>query len=156
MVTTAQRDQRRAAGKRSGQVRGHREGSGESDGNPDAPMPVTADPDVDAQMAAYIAVAGKPKYWTDIKACEQVRAEIYKTRAAALADKIARGGLLTKEQVRARDERGAKAYKDGLLKVQELLTAHVPADRLLDAQKAAREWIETTLNQVAAEIEGAK
>lgn len=156
MVTPAQIRQRREAGRKSGRARGHCvEGSSE-DANPDAPVPTSSDPEVDRMITGYVAMAGKPKYWSDIKALEQVRAEIYKTRAAARQDQIERGNLLTRDQVRARDEAHTAAIKEGLSSVTELLTAHVPPDRLLDAQEAAREWADRFLENLAAVLEGAK
>lgn len=154
-MTPAARAQRREAGKRSGIVRAGRDGVAPT-GNPSAPMPATNDPDVDAQLEGYDRIVGEPQSWPDVKNREQVRGEILRNRAAARADLIESGAAMTRDQVRTRDERLALAVKSGLSNVNQLLTAHVPADRLLDAQKSAREWIEATLTQVAAAIEGAK
>lgn len=155
-ITPAQRAQRRSAGKRSGQVRGRREDQDNTSGDPSAPMPVTNDPDVDAQLEAYDLRVGAPQSWPDVKNREQVRGEILRNKAAARADRIESGAALTREQVRARDERLAAAVKAGLSNVSQLLTDHVPPDRLLDAQKAARLWVEKTLTDVAAVVEGAR
>lgn len=150
-VSPAQRAQRQAAGKRSGQSRAGHTGASAT-GDPNAAMPITADPEVDKQLADYIALAGKPVSWPDVKNCEQVRAEIYRTRAAARADRIESGALITREVARARDERAAQAFREGIQSINELLTRFVPADRLLEAQKAGREWTENVLTKVSDAI----
>ena len=156
-VSPAQRAQRRAAGKSSGKSRGTGTTSDdEPQGDPDAPMPVTHDPEVDDEMAAYDLVVGKPMSWPDVKNRVQTRAEIYRTRAAARADRVESGALLTRDQVRTRDERAVQVFCAELQTINQQLTALVPADRLLAAQGAMREWIDGVLNKVADAIEGEK
>lgn len=156
MISPAQRAQRRAAGKRSGQVRAGHEDGPSPDADPSAPMPTTSDPDVDAQLEAYDRSVGQPQSWPDVKNREQVRGEILRNKAVARQGLIDSGHILTRDQVRLRDESHASAFKEGLSTVNELLAKHVPADKLLAAQKEARNWIDGILERVANAIEGAK
>lgn len=152
-VSPAQRAQRRAAGKKSGQVRGGHDGS-DGQGDPNAPMPVSNDPEVDVMMEGYVKLAGKPASWPDVKNCEQVRAEIYRTRAAARQDAIDAKALITRDQLRARDEALSAAIKSALSSVTDSLSSHVPPDRILAFQKAAAAWIAEVRTKLADQIEG--
>ena len=103
------------------------------------------------------------KSWIDYKdylACElqkeKIAAAKIEVETATTKRDVERGALMTRDQVRVRDEAHTAAIKEGLSSVTELLTAHVPADRLLDAQKAAREWADRFLENLAAALEGAK
>lgn len=97
--------------------------------------------------------------WIDRKdqlACELLErkiaaADVEVETAEAKRDQE-RGKLLTLEQVRARDERHAEVFRRRLEQVNDLLAAHVPADQIITAQAAAREWINQTLEQVSAEV----
>lgn len=150
MLTEAQRAQKRAAGKKSGEVRGRRAAE-ESGADPDAPMP-HSDPEVDAILASYTAIAGKPQSWPDIKNCEQVRAEIYKTRAAARQDQLDSKRLLTREQVRSRDEAKVELFRSALMSAIDLVAKWVPSDKILAAQSAFREWADQTLERIADDV----
>jgi hypothetical protein len=105
-------------------------------------------------MAAFVETVGEPQSWPDVKNYVQTEAEIYKTLGVAQQFEIDAGRLLTRDQVRARDERTAQIFREGLQSINEQLTAHVPADRLLAAQKAIREWVDGVLHKVADAIEG--
>lgn len=101
--------------------------------------------------------------WIDYKdylACElqkeKIAAAKIEVETATTKRDVERGALMTRDQVRLRDEAHTAAIKEGLSSVTELLTAHVPPDRLLDAQKAAREWADRFLENLAAVLEGAK
>ena len=114
--------------------------------------------DVDEQsvqeiMDSYVARVGEPADWADIKTMEQVRYEIYKTRLAARDDARARGKLLPIEEVRARDEAKAAIFRRALQSVTDLVAKHAPPDRILEAQKEARAWIDNTLERVADEVQ---
>lgn len=150
MISEAQRAQRRKAGKRSGESRGGREDQ-EPAGDPNAPMP-SSDPEVDAILAAYTEMAGKPQSWPDIKNCEQVRAEIYKTRAAARQDQLDAKRLLTRDQVRARDETKVELFRSALMSAIDLVAKWVPPDKILAAQSAFREWADQTLEHIANDV----
>jgi hypothetical protein len=63
-----------------------------------------------------------------------------------------RGKLLTIEQVRTRDERKAEIFRSALLGAVDLAAKWVPADRIIVAQADFREWVEATLEKVAAEV----
>ncbi len=154
-VSPAQRAQRRNAGKRSGQVRGGHDGE-EPQGDPDAPMPITHDPDVDAEMAAYDAVVGKPMSWPDVKNRVQTRAEIYRTRAAARQDQVDAGRLITRDVLVKRDETVDAFWSDALRTVHTLLQDLLPPDKLLAAQQKADTWINTVRTQVADRVEEMK
>jgi hypothetical protein len=153
VITPAQRAQRSAAGKRSGGARSGRDQSG-ADHSISGQMPATSDPDVDAQIAAYVAIVGDPQGWTEVKALEQTRAEIYRTRAAAREDELARGRLFTRDQVTERDEIHNAAIKEALATVTDLIAKHVPPERITAAQAEARAWADGVLTAVADAIEG--
>ena len=152
-ISPAQRRQRQQAGRKSGQVRAGHDGS-EGQGDPNAPLPTSSDPEVDAMMAAYVELAGKPVSWPDVKNCEQVRAEIYKTRAAARQDQIDAKALITRDQLRARDEKLAEAIKSALGTAVDKLAANLPPDRIPAFQKACAAWVAEVREKLADEIEG--
>jgi len=158
-VSPAQRAQRRNAGKKSGKVRaGH---AGESTPLPDRPLGApfvakSSNAEVAERMATFVATVGEPMSWPDVKNYVQTEAEIYKTLGVAQQFEIDAGRILTREQVRARDERAAQIFRTELQTINQQLTALVPADRLLAAQSAMREWIDGLLNKVADAIEGEK
>lgn len=155
-ISPAQRAQRRNAGKKSGQVRGGRAETG-------IPGSVTRPPagsfsaassnvEVAKRMRAFVETVGEPQSWPDVKNYVQTEAEIYKTLGVAQQFEIDAGRLLTADQVDARDESRAQAFRSGLQSVGSLLAAHVPADRLHEAQRAAREWADGVLSGVAEAI----
>lgn len=154
-VSPAQRAQRRNAGKRSGQVRGGHDGE-EPQGDPDAPMPITQDPEVDAEMAAYDNVVGKPMSWPDVKNRVQTRAEIYRTRAAARQDQVDAGRLVTRDVMMKRDEMVDAFWADQLRTVHDLLRDILPPDKLLAAQGRADAWINGVRTKVADQVEEMK
>ena len=155
-VSPAQRAQRRAAGRSSGKARARHSGDDEpaEDADPDAPLPFTGDPEVDKEMAAYDAVVGKPMSWPDVKNRVQTRAEIYKTRAAARQDQIDAKALITRDQLRARDEKLAEAIKSALGTAVDKLAANLPPDRIPAFQKACAAWVAEVREKLADEIEG--
>ena len=150
MITPAQRAQRSAAGKRSGGVRSGRAPS-EDGAAPtiSGQLPATSDPDVDKQIAAYVAIVGDPTGWTEVKALEQTRAEIYRTRAAARADDIERHALFTRDQIRTRDEWLATTLKDSLRGVADLAARYAPPEQKQAAQVDAQRWADGVLTAVA-------
>ena len=153
MISPAQREQRRAAGKKSGVSRSGRL-------NVDAPNVIAprrisqSEADVDAAIARYVEIIGEPTGWTEVKALEQTRAEIYRTRTAAREDEIARGQLFTRDQIATRDESLALIFREQIRSVTDLIAAHVPPERVNAAQHAAVEWADRVLTAVADAIDG--
>jgi hypothetical protein len=99
------------------------------------------------------------KTWIDLKDklnCDLLErkisaADIEVETLAAKRDQE-RGKLLTIEQVRARDERNAEIFRNALLSAVDLAAKWVPADRIIIAQAAFREWVDATLEKVSAEV----
>lgn len=108
--------------------------------------------DIDAKMGEYRSIVGDPTSWTECKAMEQVRYEMYKTRLAARDDQKARGQLMAIADVRARDEAKALIFRRALNSVPDLLAKWVAPDKILAAQAEAREWADETLRRVADEV----
>ena len=144
--------QQRAAGRASGLARSGR-GPDHPGGNPDAPMPTSGDTAVDAIIAGYVDVVGQPAGWQEVKALEQTRAEIYKTKAAAREHAVAVGSLFTREQITARDERLAIIFRDQLRSVTDLVVGISSPERVRQAQKDAQDWMDRVLSAVADAIE---
>jgi hypothetical protein len=146
------REHLRMAGKASGRARSGRDPDAPG-GDPSAPMPTGGDSAVDDMIAGYVAIVGNPSGWQEVKALEQTRAEIYKTKAAAREHAVATGSLFTRDQITARDEKLATIFRDQLRSVTDLMVQIAAPEKIRQAQAQAQEWTDRVASAVADAIE---
>jgi hypothetical protein len=104
-------------------------------------------------IAGYVAIVGNPSGWQEVKALEQTRAEIYKTKAAAREHAVATGSLFTRDQITARDEKLATIFRDQLRSVTDLMVQIAAPEKIRQAQAQAQEWTDRVASAVADAIE---
>lgn len=146
VTTAAQRQARRAAAQAGGMAKA---GRSLPSGLPSGKEVLKALPD--AAFAVDCWMAYKDYLECELRKRKILEADIDVETAAAKRDQE-RGRLLTVTQVRERDERHTSAFRAALLSFPDLLREWVPADKILAAQAAAREWVDRQLETVANQV----
>lgn len=94
--------------------------------------------------------------YLDGKTREQVKGEELNNERKQAEIAKERGDLLTRDQVRQRDDAIDGLWCDQLRTVHQLLGEILPPDRLLAAQKAADRWIKDVRERMAEQVESIK
>lgn len=130
----------------TGGTTGGTEGAGKG-APPETVLPVT--PGAAFKVDCWMAY--KDYLECELRKRKILEADIDVETAATKRDQ-GRGKLLTYDQVRARDERHTDAFRRSILSAADLLPKWVPADKILAAQVAMREWADQQLAAVADQV----
>lgn len=151
MVSDIQREQRRQAGKKSGEVRGGRAESIRSVSG-SAPDLGNLSADIKRRMDSYVQLAGDPVSWPDIKNYEQVIEQMIINERRQLDLAQSRGELFTSAQIQARDEASDELILSHLDAFVAYVGTLVPPERKTDVCARTREWLDQTKGEISVAL----
>ena len=158
MVSDAQREQRRIAGRKSGKSRARRGINVQSaleellENAPDG-LKDSIDPNnVDERLAAYDKLVGNPQSWPDCLTRQKVHQAIYSTERERIQAEIEVGHLITPEQLQSALTKQADAFLTALATIPDLASEGLPAGQRAETKRNARNWIASVREHVADHI----